>query len=203
MTLLVTAAGLQVLRDNNIIHRDLKPQVLSISLNPVSRSKSVCNMCQLEQGFRMGSSLLFNVFCSSSSLDRCSLEALQKHYAVHHCTWHQKLCNFREYDAKLLQNILRSTGLQFPADCRDLSLDCIDLSVSEVTGAVIQSSSIIRFFRTGSLHMISQVVDWVQGEWTVSFSSGSSPSRNMEESSQEDCLPFLIDDDFSGPEGSF
>ncbi|CAN7018376.1 unnamed protein product, partial [Brassica oleracea var. botrytis] len=28
---------------------------------------------------------------------------------------------------QLLQNILRSTGLQFPADCRDLSLDCIDL----------------------------------------------------------------------------
>lgn len=34
------------------------------------------------------------------------------------------------------------------------------------------------------------------------LSSGSSPSRNMEESSQEDCLPFLLDDDSSGPEGS-
>lgn len=34
------------------------------------------------------------------------------------------------------------------------------------------------------------------------LSSGSSPSRNMEESSQEDCLPFLLDDDSSGPDGS-
>ncbi|CAE6218056.1 unnamed protein product [Arabidopsis arenosa] len=34
------------------------------------------------------------------------------------------------------------------------------------------------------------------------LSSGSSPSRNMEESSQDDCLPFLLDDDSSGPEGS-
>lgn len=33
-------------------------------------------------------------------------------------------------------------------------------------------------------------------------SSGSSPSRNMEEISQEDCLPFFLDDDSSGPEGS-
>lgn len=33
-------------------------------------------------------------------------------------------------------------------------------------------------------------------------SSGSSPSRNMEEISQEDCLPFFLDDDASGPEGS-
>lgn len=33
-------------------------------------------------------------------------------------------------------------------------------------------------------------------------SSGSSPSRNMEEMSQEDCLPFFLDDDSSGPEGS-
>lgn len=34
------------------------------------------------------------------------------------------------------------------------------------------------------------------------LSSGSSPSRNMEESSQEDSLPFLLDDDSSGPDGS-
>lgn len=33
-------------------------------------------------------------------------------------------------------------------------------------------------------------------------SSESSPSRNMEENSQEDCLPFFLDDDSSGPEGS-
>lgn len=33
-------------------------------------------------------------------------------------------------------------------------------------------------------------------------SSESSPSRNMEEISQEDCLPFFLDDDSSGPEGS-
>jgi serine/threonine-protein kinase ULK/ATG1 len=28
---------------------------------------------------------------------------------------------------QLLQNIIRSTELHFPGDCRDLSLDCIDL----------------------------------------------------------------------------
>jgi serine/threonine-protein kinase ULK/ATG1 len=33
-------------------------------------------------------------------------------------------------------------------------------------------------------------------------SSGSSPSRNIEEISQEDGLPFFLDDDSSGPEGS-
>lgn len=32
--------------------------------------------------------------------------------------------------------------------------------------------------------------------------SECNPMRNMEESSQEDCLPFLLDDDSSGPEGS-
>ncbi len=33
-------------------------------------------------------------------------------------------------------------------------------------------------------------------------SSECDPMRNMEESSQEDCLPFFLDDDSSGPEGS-
>lgn len=33
-------------------------------------------------------------------------------------------------------------------------------------------------------------------------SSECNPMRNMEESSLEDCLPFILDDDSSGPEGS-
>lgn len=33
-------------------------------------------------------------------------------------------------------------------------------------------------------------------------SSECDPVRNMEESSHEDCLPFFLDDDSSGPEGS-
>lgn len=32
--------------------------------------------------------------------------------------------------------------------------------------------------------------------------SDTGAMRNMEESSQEDCMPFLLDDDSSGPEGS-
>ena len=43
-TFYVTAAGLQVLRDNNIIHRDLKPQVCLILIH---FSDLLCRMCFL------------------------------------------------------------------------------------------------------------------------------------------------------------
>ncbi|KAH0877811.1 hypothetical protein HID58_065205, partial [Brassica napus] len=107
---------------------------------------------------------------------------------------------------QLLQNILRSTGLQFPADCRDLSLDCIDLCQKLLRIDRVERLTFEEFFNHPFLSD-RQSYNFSRsrlGSRTMDgfLSSGSSPSRNMEESSQEDCLPFLLDDDSSGPEGS-
>ncbi|CAN7011105.1 unnamed protein product, partial [Brassica oleracea var. botrytis] len=100
---------------------------------------------------------------------------------------------------QLLQNILRSTGLQFPADCRDLSLDCIDLCQKLLRIDPVERLTFEEFFNHPFLSD-RQSYDFSRsrlGSRTMDgfLSSGSSPSGNMEESSQEDCLPFLLDDD--------
>ncbi|KAG7532604.1 Protein kinase domain [Arabidopsis thaliana x Arabidopsis arenosa] len=104
---------------------------------------------------------------------------------------------------QLLQNIIKSTDLHFPADCRDLSLDCIDLCQKLLRRNPVERLTFEEFFG----HPFRQSYELSRsrlGSRAMDdfLSSGSSPSRNMEESSQDDCLPFLLDDDSSGPEGS-
>ncbi|XP_023640256.1 serine/threonine-protein kinase ATG1c isoform X4 [Capsella rubella] len=107
---------------------------------------------------------------------------------------------------QLLQNIIRSTELQFPVDCRDLSLDCIDLCQKLLRRNPVERLTFEEFFNHPFLSD-RQAYDFSRSRLGLRtmdgfLSSESSPSRNMEESSQEDCLPFLLDDDSSGPDGS-
>ncbi|KAF2577736.1 hypothetical protein F2Q68_00001567 [Brassica cretica] len=137
-------------------------------------------------------------------------EATAKHFMLQLAAGLQVLRDnniiHRDLKPQLLQNILRSTGLQFPADCRDLSLDCIDLCQKLLRIDPVERLTFEEFFNHPFLSD-RQSYDFSRsrlGSRTMDgfLSSGSSPSRNMEESSQEDCLPFLLDDDSSGPEGS-
>ncbi|XP_019059379.1 PREDICTED: serine/threonine-protein kinase ATG1c-like isoform X2 [Tarenaya hassleriana] len=108
---------------------------------------------------------------------------------------------------QLLQNIIRSTELHFPADCGDLSADCKDLCQKLLRRNPVERLTFEEFFNHPFLSD-GQPDDFLRssrlGSRTMDgfLSSGSSPSRNMEESSQEDSLPFFLDDDSSGPEGS-
>ncbi|CAN8316938.1 unnamed protein product [Cochlearia groenlandica] len=210
--MLQLAAGLQVLRDNNIIHRDLKPQNLLLSTDENDADLKIAD-------FGFARSLqprgLAETLCGSPLYMAPEIMQLQK-YDAKADLWSVGAILFQlvtgrtpftgNSQIQLLQNIMRSTGLHFPAECRDLSLDCIDLCQKLLRRNPVERLTFEEFFNHpflsdrqsydfSSSRLNSRMMDGFH-------SSESSPSRNMEESSQEDSLPFLIDDDFSGPEGS-
>ncbi|CAD5320686.1 unnamed protein product [Arabidopsis thaliana] len=206
------AAGLQVLRDNNIIHRDLKPQNLLLSTNENDADLKIAD-------FGFARSLqprgLAETLCGSPLYMAPEIMQLQK-YDAKADLWSVGAILFQlvtgrtpftgNSQIQLLQNIIRSTELHFPGDCRDLSLDCIDLCQKLLRRNPVERLTFEEFFNHPFLSD-RQSYDFSRSRLGLRtmdgfLSSGSSPSRNMEESSQEDCLPFLLDDDSSGPEGS-
>ncbi|KAL9302020.1 putative serine/threonine-protein kinase ATG1c Group-Pl-3 family [Arabidopsis thaliana] len=210
------AAGLQVLRDNNIIHRDLKPQNLLLSTNENDADLKIAD-------FGFARSLqprgLAETLCGSPLYMAPEIMQLQKYDAKLNTQadlWSVGAILFQlvtgrtpftgNSQIQLLQNIIRSTELHFPGDCRDLSLDCIDLCQKLLRRNPVERLTFEEFFNHPFLSD-RQSYDFSRSRLGLRtmdgfLSSGSSPSRNMEESSQEDCLPFLLDDDSSGPEGS-
>nr|AAM14087.1 unknown protein [Arabidopsis thaliana] len=206
------AAGLQVLRDNNIIHRDLKPQNLLLSTNENDADLKIAD-------FGFARSLqprgLAETLCGSPLYMAPEIMQLQK-YDAKADLWSVGAILFQlvtgrtpftgNSQIQLLQNIIRSIELHFPGDCRDLSLDCIDLCQKLLRRNPVERLTFEEFFNHPFLSD-RQSYDFSRSRLGLRtmdgfLSSGSSPSRNMEESSQEDCLPFLLDDDSSGPEGS-
>ncbi|CAH8265103.1 unnamed protein product [Arabidopsis lyrata] len=206
------AAGLQVLRDNNIIHRDLKPQNLLLSTDENDADLKIAD-------FGFARSLqprgLAETLCGSPLYMAPEIMQLQK-YDAKADLWSVGAILFQlvtgrtpftgNSQIQLLQNIIRSTGLHFPGDCRDLSLDCIDLCQKLLRRNPVERLTFEEFFNHPFLSD-RQSYDFSRSRLGLRtmdgfLSSGSSPSRNMEESSQDDCLPFLLDYDSSGPEGS-
>ncbi|CAN8254613.1 unnamed protein product [Cochlearia groenlandica] len=205
------AAGLQVLRDNNIIHRDLKPQNLLLSTDDDTASLKIAD-------FGFARSLqprgLAETLCGSPLYMAPEIMQLQK-YDAKADLWSVGAILFQlvtgrtpftgNSQIQLLQNIMRSTELQFPADYRDLSTDCKDLCQKLLRRNPVERLTFEEFFHHPFLSD-RQSYDLPRsrlGSRTMDgfHSSGSSPSRNMD-ISQEDCLPFFLDDDSSGPEGS-
>ncbi|KAG6434352.1 hypothetical protein SASPL_105982 [Salvia splendens] len=123
---------------------------------------------------------------------------------------------------QLLQNIIKSNDLPFPPEAKDLNPYCIDLC----TKLLRRNPGLYSSFSLPSIPKS----DWSMSFFTVerltfeeffnhpylsntqpidSFSNRQSrrdlddfPGRNAEENSQEDCLPFSLDDDSSVPVGS-
>ncbi|KAK4478538.1 hypothetical protein RD792_014019 [Penstemon davidsonii] len=132
---------------------------------------------------------------------------------------------------QLLQNIIKSTELQFPPEAKDLSPHCIDLCKK-----LLRRNPAIKDYRTAEsvvlyfqfykkFHMCFLSTCTVerltfeeffnhpylsQSQPDESFRSRQSQTvldgfhlsrRNTEESSPEYCLPFSLDNDASGPDG--
>ncbi|KFK36682.1 hypothetical protein AALP_AA4G155800 [Arabis alpina] len=206
------ASGLQVLRDNNIIHRDLKPQNLLLSTDENDAQLKIAD-------FGFARSLqprgLAETLCGSPLYMAPEIMQLQK-YDAKADLWSVGAILFQlvtgrtpftgNSQLQLLQNIVRSTALHFPADCKDISLECIDLCQKLLRRNPVERLTFEEFFNHPFLSD-RQSYDFSRsrlGPRTTDgfLSSESSPSRNMEESSQEDSLPFFLDDDSSGPDGS-
>ncbi|PNY08701.1 serine/threonine kinase family protein [Trifolium pratense] len=208
----VTAAGLQVLRDNNLIHRDLKPQNLLLSRND---EKAVLKIADFGFARSLQPRNLAETLCGSPLYMAPEIMQLQK-YDAKADLWSVGAILYQFVTGKtpftgnnqiqLLQNIMKSTELQFPSDSQSLSSECKDLCQKLLRRNPVERLTFEEFFNHPFLNPKQTEQDEPLRNKSSSrlvggFSSTvTDPLRRTEENYQEDCLPFILDDDSSGPE---
>ncbi|KAL8140650.1 LOW QUALITY PROTEIN: hypothetical protein V2J09_006671 [Rumex salicifolius] len=193
--MLQLAAGLKILRENNLIHRDLKPQNLLVSSND---ENSVLKIADFGFARSLQPRGLAETMCGSPLYMAPEIMQLQK-YDAKADLWSVGAILFQlvtgatpftgSNPIQLLQNIIRSTELRFPADIMNLSPQCMDLCKKLLRRNPVERLTFDEFFNHPFLSNIQP--DEIY-----------SPSKSIEGSSPDDCLPFLLDDDSSGPDGS-
>ncbi|XVF08170.1 hypothetical protein REPUB_Repub06bG0203000 [Reevesia pubescens] len=204
------AAGLQVLRDNNLIHRDLKPQNLLLSRND---SNAVLKIADFGFARSLQPRGLAETLCGSPLYMAPEIMQLQK-YDAKADLWSVGAILFQlvtgrtpftgNNQIQLLQNIVKSTELHFPVENNYLTADCKDLCQKLLRRNPVERLTFEEFFN----HPFLSLGQPDESLRSLRFSratypfSESSPVRSTEESFQEECLPFFLDDDSSGPEGS-
>ncbi|GLT92603.1 hypothetical protein SLE2022_104340 [Rubroshorea leprosula] len=205
------AAGLQVLRDNNLIHRDLKPQNLLLSTND---DNAVLKIADFGFARSLQPRGLAETLCGSPLYMAPEIMQMQK-YDAKADLWSVGAILFQLVTGKtpftgnnqiqLLQNIVRSTELNFPIDNKDLSPYCKDLCQKLLRRNPVERLTFEEFFNHPFLSQgqpdESRIWAFSRAMDNFPLSEGH-PLKNTEESSQEDCLPFPLDNDSSGTEGS-
>ncbi|XP_023527967.1 serine/threonine-protein kinase ATG1c-like [Cucurbita pepo subsp. pepo] len=206
------AAGLKILRDNNLIHRDLKPQNLLLS---ASDDNSVLKIADFGFARSLQPRGLAETLCGSPLYMAPEIMQLQK-YDAKADLWSVGAILFQlvtgrtpftgNNQIQLLQNIVKSTELHFPSDINDLSFDCKDLCRKLLRRNPVERLTFEEFFKHPFVcanqpdeSLRSKRSSRLLDEFPF---SESDPASNMEENSQDDYLPFSLDDDSSGPEGS-
>ncbi|XP_076955330.1 serine/threonine-protein kinase ATG1c-like isoform X2 [Bidens hawaiensis] len=206
------AAGLKVLRDNQIIHRDLKPQNLLLSTNDDS---SVLKIADFGFARSLQPRNLAETLCGSPLYMAPEIMQLHK-YDAKADLWSVGAILFQlvtgrtpftgNNQIQLLQNIMKSTELQFPSDVKDLSPECIDLCRKLLRQNPVERLTFEEFFTHP--FFTQQKPDQLPRyrrprKTTEGFSYPKSPAfKNKEEHIQEDNLPFSLDYDSNGPYGS-
>ncbi|CAK9151434.1 unnamed protein product [Ilex paraguariensis] len=203
-------AGLQFLRANNIIHRDLKPQNLLLSTKD---DRPVLKIADFGFARSLQPRGLAETICGSPFYMAPEMLQLQK-YDAKADLWSVGAILFQLVTGKtpftgvneiqLLQNIVKSTELHFPPDKRDLSAGCIDLCQKLLRCNPVERLTFAEFFNHPFLSQTQPDAssrNWRSSRIMVPLPGGK-PLRNTDESSQEDCLPFRLDDDSSSPDGS-
>ncbi|KAJ7961362.1 Kinase family protein [Quillaja saponaria] len=208
------AAGLQVLRDNNLIHRDLKPQNLLLSTND---DNSVLKIADFGFARSLQPKGLAETLCGSPLYMAPEIMQLQK-YDAKADLWSVGTILFQlvtgrtpftgNNQIQLLQNIVKSTELHSTLDTQDLSSECKDLCRKLLHCNPVERLTFEEFFNHPFLSQKQQKQDESSRTTCSARIVGGFPSyetdplRSTEGSSQEDCLPFFLDDDSSGPDGS-
>lgn len=202
------AAGLKVLRDNQIIHRDLKPQNLLLSSNEDNSTLKIAD-------FGFARSLqprgLAETLCGSPLYMAPEIMQLHK-YDAKADLWSVGAILFQlvtgrtpftgNNQIQLLQNIMKSTELQFPPDVKDLTPECVDLCRKLLRQNPVERLTFEEFFTHPFLTQ-SKPDELIRRprRTTEGFSYPKSPAfKNKEESSQEDNLPFSLDDESNSPD---
>ncbi|CAL4930313.1 unnamed protein product [Urochloa decumbens] len=187
------ASGLQMLRDSNVVHRDLKPQnILLVENNENSLLKIAdFGFAKFLQPFALAETL-----CGSPLYMAPEVMQAQK-YDAKADLWsvgvilYQLVTGIPPFNGdnqiQLLKNILRSREIQFPSGC-ELSHDCIDLCRK-----LLRLNSVERLTVDEFVHhpFLSQHAP----ERTSSRTPSDIRDLPSSQSSQEDCMPFPLDDE--------
>ncbi|XP_019428954.1 PREDICTED: serine/threonine-protein kinase ATG1c-like isoform X2 [Lupinus angustifolius] len=206
------ATGLKVLRDNNLIHRDLKPQNLLLTRND---ERSVLKIADFGFARSLQPRGLAETLCGSPLYMAPEIMQLQK-YDAKADLWSVGAILFQlvtgrtpftgNNQIQLLQNIMKSTELQFPSDNRSLCIDCKDLCQKLLRRNPVERLTFEEFFNHPFLshkqperEEPSRSSSRLLGEFC---STESDPLRSTKENYQEECLAFFLDDDSSGAERS-
>ncbi|KAF8396839.1 hypothetical protein HHK36_018474 [Tetracentron sinense] len=206
------ASGLQILRENNFIHRDLKPQNLLLSTND---NQSVLKIADFGFARSLQPRGLAETFCGSPLYMAPEIMLHQK-YDAKADLWSVGAIFFQLVTGKtpftgndrtqLLQNIVKSNELLFPPDNKNLSSNCIDLCHKLLRCNPVERLTFEEFFNHPFLSqnqpeesLRSRTTSRMRNEFPL---AESNPVRHTEESSQEDCPPFILGDDSNGPERS-
>ncbi|KAL7169826.1 hypothetical protein ACSBR2_034794 [Camellia fascicularis] len=205
------AAGLQILRENNFIHRDLKPQNLLLSTHDDNAVLKIADFGFARTLQPLG---LAETLCGSPLYMAPEIMQLQK-YDAKADLWSVGAILFQLATGKtpftgsnqiqLLQNIVKSTELNFPPDKKDLSSDCIDLCRKLLRCNPVERLTFGEFFNHPFLSL--REPDELRNRQPLRIIDGfpfseHKPVRNAEECSQEDCLHFSLDDDSGVHDGN-
>ncbi|CAN1849916.1 Serine/threonine-protein kinase ATG1c [Linum perenne] len=204
------AAGLQVLRDNNLIHRDLKPQNLLLTTND---NNAVLKIADFGFARSLQPRGLAETLCGSPLYMAPEIMQLQK-YDAKADLWSVGAILFQLVTAKtpftgsnqiqLLQNIMKSTDLQFPPNVNDLSAECRDLCQKLLRRNPVERLTFDEFFNHPFLSQ-RRADDSLRTQTPSRSADSFSSLGNIsvrKDSPQEDCLPFFLEDDSNVPERS-
>ncbi|KAL8504714.1 hypothetical protein ACS0TY_016048 [Phlomoides rotata] len=202
------AKGLKVLRENNLIHRDLKPQNLLLTSNDDS---SILKIADFGFARSLQPRGLAETLCGSPLYMAPEIMQLQK-YDAKADLWSVGAILFQLVIGKtpftgnnqlqLLQNIMKSTELQFPPEARNLSPHCLDLCRKLLRRNPVERLTFEEFFNHPYLSDRQPAEPFRNRQSHRVIDDFPLSERNTEESSQEDCLPFSLDDDSGIPDGS-
>ncbi|KAJ7522008.1 hypothetical protein O6H91_19G078500 [Diphasiastrum complanatum] len=191
-------SGLQALRANNLIHRDLKPQNLLLSTNNESAVLKIADFgfARSLQPQGMAETLCGSpLYMAPEILQSQKYDAKADLWSVGTILF-QLLTGrypfFGNSPAQLLQNITKGE-VQFPKSISaDLHPDCIDLCRKLLRQNPVERLSFEEFFNHSFLALLRSRDEDVEVHLIPSAASESN------ENSQEESLPFLIDDERQG-----
>ncbi|KAL9678949.1 hypothetical protein QQ045_016801 [Rhodiola kirilowii] len=206
------AAGLQLLRDHNVIHRDLKPQNLLLSTND---DKAVLKIADFGFARSLQPRGLAETLCGSPLYMAPEIMQMQK-YDAKADLWSVGAILFQLVTGKtpfngntqlqLQHNIMNSNDLYFPPNNENLSSECKDLCKKLLRRNPVERLTFEEFFNHPFLSAkqaenSSRFTNSARAQADIP-SSDSGFTRHTDEVSQDDYLPFPLDDNSSGPDGS-
>ncbi|KAH9324313.1 hypothetical protein KI387_004491 [Taxus chinensis] len=205
-------SGLTMLREHHVIHRDLKPQNLLLSTND---SNAVLKIADFGFARPLQPQGLAETMCGSP-LYMAPEIMLEQKYDAKADLWSVGTILFQLVTGKtpfsgsnhlqLKHNILKSKELSFPQEVGSLNPSCIDLCRKLLRQNPVERLTFEEFFnheflQVAKLDVSSKLTRPTSGLDKESFMLGGNSLSDIGESSQEDCLPFPLDDDIQGQVG--